>query len=51
MISLKAMTIIVAATSMIIAKSVATMPLHCSYIVGKKGRIEYNKGKAAVAGG
>jgi hypothetical protein len=44
MISLKAMTIIVAATSMIIAKSVATMPLHCSYMV-KKEELNTTKGK------
>jgi hypothetical protein len=50
MISLKAMTIIVAATSMIITKSVTTMPPHCFYILGKKVRIE-DKGKVAVAGG
>jgi hypothetical protein len=51
MINLKAMTIIVTATSIMIVKSVTTMPPHCFYILGKKGRIEYNKGKVAVAGG
>jgi hypothetical protein len=35
---------------MIIVKSVRTMPPHCFYILGKKGRIE-DKGKAAVASG
>jgi len=53
MISLKAVTIIVAATSnkhdnCQIRYNNATP--HCFYILGKKGRIE-DKGKAAVASG